>query len=229
MAGKSVLVVDDDVKTVELVKLYLNRDGHKVLVAYDGVEALRLAREGHPDLMVLDLMLPGIDGFEVCRTLRAESDMPIIMLTARTTDEDKIDGLGLGADDYVTKPFSSQELITRVMAVLRRAKFWEEHSEPVFSCNDLVLDYTRRRVMLAGGELDLTATEYRLLPCLAHNAEHVMTPDQLLERVWGEEYIGETHLLQVNMARLRQKLGDDAKNPKYILTRAGIGYVMKHT
>ena len=120
MAGKRVLVVDDDAKTVELVKLYLNRDGYRVLTAYDGVEALRLAREGHPDLIVLDLMLPGIDGREICRTLRGESDVPIIMLTARTTDEDKLTGLGLGADDYVTKPFSPRELAARVRAVLRR-------------------------------------------------------------------------------------------------------------
>ena len=120
MAGKRVLVVDDDLRTVELVKLYLNRDGYRVFSAYDGVEALRLAREGHPDLIVLDLMLPGIDGLEVCRTLRAESDVPIIMLTARTTDEDKLTGLGLGADDYVTKPFSPRELAARVRAVLRR-------------------------------------------------------------------------------------------------------------
>ncbi|MFC1874491.1 response regulator transcription factor, partial [Chloroflexota bacterium] len=120
MAGKRVLVVDDDAKTVELIKLYLNRDGYRVLTAYDGVEALRLAQEGKPDLIVLDLMLPGIDGLEICRTLRAESDVPIIMLTARTTDEDKLTGLGLGADDYVTKPFSPRELAARVRAVLRR-------------------------------------------------------------------------------------------------------------
>jgi len=118
MAGKRVLVVDDDEKTVELVKLYLNRDGYRVLTAYDGIEALRLAREGHPDLIVLDLMLPGIDGLEVCRTLRAESDVPIIMLTAKTTDQDKLTGLKLGADDYVTKPFSPRELAARVRAVL---------------------------------------------------------------------------------------------------------------
>ena len=120
MSNKKVLVVDDDVKTVELVKLYLNRDGYRVITAYDGVEALRLAREAHPDLIVLDLMLPGMDGLEVCRTLRGESDVPIIMLTARTTDEDKLTGLGLGADDYVSKPFSPRELAARVRAVLRR-------------------------------------------------------------------------------------------------------------
>src|SRR4030043_1038068 len=120
MAGKRILVVDDDAKTVELVKLYLNRDGYKVLVAYDGVEALRLARESHPDLIVLDLMLPGLDGLEVCRTLRSETNVPIIMLTARTTDDDKLTGLGLGADDYVSKPFSPKELAARDRAVLRR-------------------------------------------------------------------------------------------------------------
>ena len=120
MTGKKVLVVDDDVKTVELVKLYLNRDGYRVLTAYDGTEALRLAREGHPDLIVLDLMLPGIDGLEICRTLRGESDVPIIMLTAKTTDQDKLIGLDLGADDYVTKPFSPRELAARVRVVLRR-------------------------------------------------------------------------------------------------------------
>ena len=120
MAGKRILVVDDDVKTVELVKLYLDRDGYRVLTAYDGIEALHLAREGHPDLIVLDLMLPGIDGLEICRTLRNESDVPIIMLTARVTDQDKLAGLDLGADDYVTKPFSPRELAARVRTVLRR-------------------------------------------------------------------------------------------------------------
>ena len=147
MAGKKILVVDDDAKTVELVKLYLNRDGYRVLTAYDGIEALRLARESHPDLIVLDLMLPGIDGLEVCRILRKESDVPIIMLTAKTTDQDKLIGLGLGADDYVTKPFSPRELAARVRAVLRRLP--GERAPEKIEQGGLTLDFLKHEAFLA--------------------------------------------------------------------------------
>src|SRR4030065_115340 len=151
MTGKRVLVVDDDLKTVELVKLYLNRDGYKVLAAYDGVEALRLARESRPDLIVLDLMLPGMDGLEVCRTLRDESDVPIIMLTARTTDEDKLTGLGLGADDYVTKPFSPRELAARVRAILRRLP--GERGPTEVKQGELTVNFYKQEAYLVGRPL----------------------------------------------------------------------------
>ena len=158
MTGKKVLVVDDDVKTVELVKLYLNRDGYRVLTAYDGIEALRLARESHPDLIVLDLMLPGLDGLQVCQALRAESDVPIIMLTARTTDEDKLTGLGLGADDYVTKPFSPKELAARVRAVLRRLP--GERAPAEIKRGELTVDFGKHEASLAGRSLNLTPIEF---------------------------------------------------------------------
>ena len=148
MTGKRVLVVDDDVKTVELVKLYLNRDGYKVFTAYDGVKALRLAQESHPDLIVLDLMLPGCDGLQICRTLRAESDVPIIMLTARTTDQDKLIGLELGADDYVTKPFSPRELAARVRAVLRRLP--GERGPEEIKHGELTVSFHKHEAFIAG-------------------------------------------------------------------------------
>ena len=165
MAGKRVLVVDDDVKTVELVKLYLNRDGYKVLTAYDGIEALRLAREGHPDLIVLDLMLPGLDGLQVCRTLRSESDVPIIMLTARTTEQDRLTGLDSGADDYVTKPFSPKELAARVRVVLRRLP--GERGPDQINCGELTVNFLRHEASLAGRPLNLTTVEFKLLGVLA--------------------------------------------------------------
>jgi len=148
------------------------------------------------------------------------------MVTAKGTEEEKVKGLDAGADDYVTKPFSSKELAARVRAVLRRSKLWDERPEPAFHLHDLLIDFARHKVTLGNQEVNLTATEYRLLSYLARNADRVVTPDQILEKVWGEDYLGETRLLQVNMVRLRRKLGDDAKNPKYIMTRSGIGYSM---
>src|SRR3990172_1427923 len=164
MTNKRVLVVDDDVKTVELVKLYLSRDGYRVLTSHNGVEALRLAKEAHPDLIVLDLMLPGLDGLEICRTIREESDVPIIMLTARTTDEDKLVGLGLGADDYVTKPFSPRELAARVRAVLRRLP--GERGPVQIKHGELMLDFLKLEAFLNEKPLNLTAVEFKLLGVL---------------------------------------------------------------
>ena len=223
----SVLVVDDDIRILRMLQRMLELEGYCVLTASNGIAALDIFDEETPELVLLDIMLPGMDGYTVCRNIREFSQLPIIMITAKDSDEEKIQGLDAGADDYVTKPFSSNELVARMRAVLRRTRFWDEHPEPAFSFQDLVIDFVRHKVTAGSQEVNLTAIEYRLLAYLVHNAGRVVTPDQIIEAVWGEEYIGEAHLLQVNMARLRQKLKDDARNPKYILTKSGIGYMMQ--
>jgi len=222
MAGKRVLVVDDDVKTVELVKLYLNRDGYRVFTAYDGVEALRLARESHPDLIVLDLMLPGIDGLQVCRTLRSESDVPIIMLTAKTTDQDKLTGLDLGADDYVTKPFSPKELAARVRAVLRRLP--GERGPEQIKHGALTVDFLKHDASLAGRPLNLTTVEFKLLGILVKEPGRVFSRAKLIEKALGYDFEGFDRTIDVHILNLRQKLEPDPKHPKYIKTVYGAGY-----
>jgi len=225
MAGKRILVVDDDAKTVELVKLYLNRDGYHVLTAYDGVEALRLAREGHPDLIVLDLMLPGLDGLEVCRTLRAESDVPIIMLTAKTTEQDRLTGLNLGADDYVTKPFSPRELAARVRAVLRRLPEEMLKRGPAeITQGELKLNFRKQEASLAGRQLKLTPTEFRLLGALARDPGRVFSREQLINQVFGYDFEGFDRSVDVHILNLRRKLEPDPNHPRYIKTVYGAGY-----
>jgi two-component system alkaline phosphatase synthesis response regulator PhoP len=222
MAGKKVLVVDDDVKTVELVKLYLIREGYQVLPAYDGIEALRLARESRPDLVVLDLMLPDIDGFEVCRILRHESDVPIIMLTARSTDQDKLTGLGLGADDYVTKPFSPKELAARVQAVLRRLP-GERGPEEIRS-GELSMDFTKHEAWFAGRPLDLTSVEFKLLGVLAKEPGRVFSRANLIEEALGYDFEGFDRTIDVHILNLRRKLELDPSHPRYLKTVYGVGY-----
>ena len=222
MAGKRVLVVDDDVKTVELVKLYLNRDGYRVLTAYDGTEALRLVREGHPDLVVLDLMLPGIDGLQVCRTLRDESDVPIIMLTARTTDQDKLTGLDLGADDYMTKPFSPKELAARVRTVLRR--FPGERGPAEIKHGELTVNFRKHEASLVGRPLNLTEIEFRLLGVFAKEPGRVFTRAQLIEKALGYDFGGFDRTIDVHILNLRRKLEPDPNRPRYIKTVYGTGY-----
>jgi len=222
MAGKRVLVVDDDVKTVELVKLYLNRDGYRVLTAYDGVEALRLAREGHPDLIVLDLMLPGIDGLEVCRTLRDESDVPIIMLTAKTTEQDKLTGLDLGADDYVTKPFSPSELAARVRALLRRLP--GERGPVEIKHGELTINFLKHEASLAGRSLNLTPTEFKLLGVLVKEPGKVFNRAQLIEKALGYDFEGFDRTIDVHILNLRRKLEPDPDHHRYLRTVYGAGY-----
>jgi two-component system alkaline phosphatase synthesis response regulator PhoP len=222
MAGKKVLVVDDDVKTVELVRLYLNRDGYQVLTAYDGVEALRLARENYPDLIVLDLMLPDIDGLEVCRTLRHESDVPIIMLTARTTDQDKLTGLDLGADDYVTKPFSPKELAARVRAVLRRLP--GERGPEEIESGELSMNFTNHEAWFAGRPLGLTTIEFKLLGVLAKEPGRVFSRANLIEEALGYDFEGFDRTIDVHILNLRRKLEPDPNHPRYIKTVYGVGY-----
>jgi two-component system alkaline phosphatase synthesis response regulator PhoP len=222
MPGKKVLVVDDDVKTVELVKLYLNRDGYRVLTAYNGNDALQIARESHPDLIVLDLMLPGMNGLDVCRTLRAESDVPIIMLTALTTDDDRLTGLDLGADDYVTKPFSPRELAARVRAVLRRLP--GERGPEKIEYGALTLDFLKHEAFLEGKSLNLTPIEFKVLGVLVKEPGRVFSRAQIIEKALGNDFDGFDRTIDVHILKLRRKLEPDSRHPRYIGTIYGAGY-----
>jgi two-component system, OmpR family, alkaline phosphatase synthesis response regulator PhoP len=222
MAGKRVLVVDDDAKTVELVKLYLKRDGYQVLTAYDGIEALRLAQESRPDLIVLDLMLPGMDGLKVCQTIRQESEVPIIMLTARTTEQDRLTGLDLGADDYVSKPFSPKELAARVRAVLRRLP--EERGPAEVRQGELTVNFLKHEASLAGRPLKLTPVEFKLLGALIKEPGRVFSRAQLIERALGYDFDSFDRTIDVHILNLRRKLAPDSTQPQYIKTVYGAGY-----
>jgi two-component system alkaline phosphatase synthesis response regulator PhoP len=222
MSGKRVLVVDDDVKTVELVKLYLNRDGYKVITAYDGNEALRVAREQHPDLIVLDLMLPGVDGLEICRILRTESDVPIIMLTALTTDDNRLTGLDLGADDYVTKPFSPRELAARVRAVLRRLP--GERGPDKIIHGGLTVDFLKHEAFLDNKALNLTPIEFKLLGVLVKEPGRVFSRAQIIEKALGLDFDGIDRTIDVHILKLRRKLEPDPHRPRFIKTIYGAGY-----
>ncbi len=222
----TVLVVDDDVRILRMIKRVLELEGYQASVATSGEAAMAAFERDMPELVLLDIMMPDIDGYTVCRRIREFSRVPIIMVTAKGDDKEKVTGLNMGADDYITKPFSAGELAARVRAVLRRSDADAQPRESVFHLKDLTVDFAAHRVTVKDAELNLTSTEYKLLTYISQNAGRVITPDQLLIKIWGEEYIGAPHLLQVNIARLRKKLGDDAKRPSYILTRPGIGYIM---
>lgn len=227
MAGERVLAVDDEPRFLEIIHFNLEAAGYRVVSAASGEEALGAFAAAEPDLILLDLMLPGVDGFEVCRQVRERSSCPIIMLTAKGAEEDKVRGLRLGADDYVTKPFSAQELLARVEAVLRRSRPPEgAEREPAIEVGDLRVDRQRKQVTVEGREVRLSPTEYRLLLCLAADAGVVLGRDELLTRVWGKAYEGEDEILRVTLWRLRQKLADDPSAPRYIVTRPGLGYML---
>ena len=223
---ESVLVVDDDIRILRMIHRIMELEGYRVLTAEDAEGALKVFDEEVPGLVLLDIMMPGMDGVTVCRRIREFSQVPVIMVTAKDSSEERVEGLDAGADDYVTKPLSAEELAARVRAVFRRAKFPDKPSQPFFCSGDLVIDFARHQVSVGGKEVHLTVTEYALLSYLAGNSGRVVTPDQLLKKVWGEEYVGATHILQVNIARIRQKLNDHTQKPKYILTRPGIGYML---
>ncbi len=221
----TVLIVEDDPNTVELVRLYLNRDSHKVLAASDGLEGLRLAREAHPDLVILDLMLPGLDGVEVCRILREESEVPIVMLTARVEEEDRLAGLDMGADDYVTKPFSPSELAARVRAVLRRtARDARERSPAELRHGDLTVDLRRREVYMGPTRVCLTPTETRLLVLLMREPGRTLTREEIIDRVFGYDFDGFDRTVDAHVSNLRRKLEMDPEKPRYIHTIYGVGY-----
>jgi len=222
---KTVLVVDDEPGIVTVVRDYLEHGGFTVLTSSDGPAALRLARTEAPDLVVLDLGLPGLDGLDVIRELRRSSAVPIIVLTARGDEADRVVGLELGADDYLAKPFSPRELVSRVRAVLRRTEKSREGREGAFQVDGrLKIDFDRREVWVEGKLVKLHPTEYRLLYHLVQNAGWVVTHDQILAKVWGYEYRDEPHYVRLYVNYLREKLEEDPANPKYILTERGVGY-----
>ncbi len=222
----TILVVDDETRTLRMMQHIFELERYRVITAISGEAAIGVFEQEIPDLVILDIIMPAMDGFEVCRFIREFSQVPIIMVTARDGEMDKIEGLDAGADDYITKPFTAGELMARVRAALRRTRLWDERPAPVFQSGDLVVDFTSHRVTVEGEEKHLTATEYRLLSYLARNAERILTTDAILTNVWGEGYYGDIHLLQATIARLRTKIGDSTTNPKYILTRPGIGYMI---
>jgi len=219
-----ILIVDDDPNIVELVKLYLEREGYRVLVAYDGLEALSLARQWQPDLIVLDLLLPEVDGLDVCRILQAESEMPIIMLTAKTAEEDRVIGLRLGADDYITKPFSPRELVARVQAVLRRVGKESPNGPPEMRFADLVIDRRSHEVRMRDEAVSLTPTEFRLLEVLAGEPGRAFTRLELLDRVFGYDFGGFERTVDVHVKNLRKKIEPDPGQPTYVQTVYGVGY-----
>jgi two-component system, OmpR family, alkaline phosphatase synthesis response regulator PhoP len=222
MTNKTIMVVDDDAKTVELVKLYLERDGHRVLTAYDGEEALRVFHDNHPNLVVLDVMLPGINGVEICRRLRAESDVPIVMLTARTRDEDKLTGLDTGADDYVTKPFSPGELAARVRAIFRRLP--TERGPAEIKYGDFYMNLPKREVAIKDKQLALTAVEFKILAAFLREPGRVFDRVDLIEKAFGYDFESFDRAIYVHIFNLRRKIEPDPKHPTYIKTVYGAGY-----
>jgi len=220
---KRILVVDDEEMIVRTVRAYLEREGFKTYAAYDGEEALREIEDKSPDLVVLDLMLPKLSGIDVTRRIRARSNVPIIMLTAKAAETDRVIGLELGADDYVVKPFSPRELVARVRAVLRRSEGKVGEPERIES-GDLVIDLKGREVTLAGEEVELTPTEFDLLAFLARHPGQVFTRLQLLREVQGYTYDSFARTIDTHVKNIRRKLNEDPKNPRYILTVHGVGY-----
>jgi two-component system KDP operon response regulator KdpE len=222
---RRILVVDDEERMVRFIRLNLEHDGFQVVEALRGTQAIDRLRSGLPDLVLLDVMLPDIDGFDVLRMIREVSTVPVIMLTAKGEEEDRIRGLELGADDYITKPFSPRELVSRVKAVLRRTETSTTSTHGLIVVDDrLKLDFDRREVWVEGQLVKLRPTEDRLLYHLVQNAGWVITHDQLLAKVWGYEYRDEPHYVRLYINYLRQKIEKDPANPQYILTERGVGY-----
>lgn len=220
-----ILVVDDEPRMIRFIRMNLELEGYSVFEAEDGVKALQQVRDVLPDVVILDVMMPELDGFETLRALREFSSVPVIMLTARGEEDDRVRGLELGADDYVTKPFSPRELVSRVKAVLRRTESPAPAEKGPLKIDDrLQIDFDRREVFVEGKLIKLRPTEFRLLYHLVSNAGWVVPHDQLLAKVWGYEYRDETHYLRLYINYLRQKLEADPAHPKYILTERGVGY-----
>lgn len=219
--NKTILVVDDDESLVDLLKRYLEKDGYDVLTSYDGKTALNLFRLREVDLIVLDLMLPKVKGLNVCRSIRAESQVPIIMLTAKTDEEDRIKGLNIGADDYVTKPFSPGELLARIRAVLRRT---EERNQKEVTIGDLSVNYETHNVLLANEPVDLTPTEFKILSTLVNQPRRVFSRPDLIHAALGYGYEGFERTIDVHIKNIRKKIEPDHKDPTYIKTVHGVGY-----
>ncbi|MGB9840540.1 winged helix-turn-helix domain-containing protein [Thermovenabulum sp.] len=229
MANEKILIVDDEPNILELLKFNLENNGFKVIKALNGEQALELIKLEKPDLILLDVMLPGIDGYELCKILRRKTDtseIPIILITAKNEEIDKILGLEIGADDYITKPFSVRELIARVKAVLRRVEK-KEKGENTIRISDICIEVDKFEVTVDGRKIDLTPKEFQLLKLFAQNPGRVFSRDYLLEKIWGYDYLGDTRTVDVHIRHLRQKLGDEQDEPKYIETVRGIGYKFK--
>jgi DNA-binding response OmpR family regulator len=225
---QKVLVVEDDTTLQDVLKFNLIREGYEVILATGGNQALNKAHQEHPDLIILDIMLPELSGLEVCRILRRESDMPIVMLTARDDEIDKVTGLDLGADDYLTKPFGMRELLARVRGLLRRQERHHTSSNSfTLGFGDVFLDAGKHTVMRSGKLLELTPKEFDLLIFLAQNKGLVFNREQLLEKVWGYDYGGDTRTVDVHVRWLRQKIEPDAANPRYLMTVRGTGYKLE--
>ncbi|MCL4489813.1 MAG: response regulator transcription factor [Chloroflexi bacterium] len=228
MRPAKILVVDDEPHLVKLVRSNLEAQHFKVITAMDGVSSLAMVEKEGPDLVILDIMLPGMDGFDVLQKIREFSSVPVVMLTAKDQDVDVVKGLSLGADDYVKKPFSVHELLARVEAVLRRAGPGEDvQARPPFVVDDFEMDFQQRKVTVRGKDVRVGPTEYKLLSQLVRNAGRVMLHADLLRKVWGPEYGGETEYLRVYISYLRNKIEEDPATPKYILTEHGVGYMFK--
>ncbi|WP_069650175.1 response regulator transcription factor [Caloranaerobacter ferrireducens] len=227
---KRILVVDDEEHIIELIRFNLETNGYYVIAANDGNEALKKVKEEKPDLVILDLMLPSIDGIEICKILRKDKEtekLPIIMLTAKSEEIDMILGLEIGADDYITKPFSVRELLARIKAVLRRTQQRQERRENVIKIGDITIDVEKHEVTKKGKKIDLTLKEFELLRILSEKRGNVLTRNYLLDEIWGYDYFGDTRTVDVHIRHLRRKIEDDDKNPQYIQTIRGIGYKMK--
>jgi DNA-binding response OmpR family regulator len=223
--AKLILVVDDESRMRRFMHMNLDLEGYRVIEAENGLEAVNRAREDLPDMVLLDVMMPEMDGFEALRLIRETSNVPIIMLTVKGEEEDRVRGLELGADDYVTKPFSPRELASRIKAVLRRSEMPTPAQESVIKVDDrLQIDFNRRQVIVDGEEVKLRPTEYRLLYHLVSNAGWTLPHETLLAKVWGHEYRDETHYLRLYVTYLRQKIEKDPAHPEYILTERGLGY-----
>jgi two-component system response regulator VicR len=224
--SQKILIVEDEKNIVDILKYNLNKEGFTTIEAYDGEKGLEMALTENPDLVLLDLMLPGTDGFTVCRKIREVSNVPVVMLTAKEEEVDKVLGLELGADDYITKPFSQRELMARLKANLRRVKM--DGTTPskgkVFKCGDLTIDADRYEVKRDGKVIELTLREFELVKFLAMNKGQIFSRESLLEKVWGYEYYGDVRTVDVTVRRVREKLEIDPANANYILTKRGVGY-----
>jgi two-component system KDP operon response regulator KdpE len=220
-----ILVVDDEPRMTRFIRMNLELEGYRVVEAHDGVDALEKVRTALPDLVILDVMMPELDGFDTLEMLREVSNVPVIMLTVRADEEDKVRGLELGADDYVTKPFGARELVSRVKAVLRRTQSLVTPEDAILDIDDrLSIDFNRREVIVEGERVELRPTEYRLLYHLVENAGWVVPHETLLSKVWGYEYREEIQYLRLYVTYLRKKIEPDPSNPRYILTERGVGY-----
>ncbi len=225
--SKRILIADDEPRYLRLLEANLRTEGYEVVTAQDGLQALEVFSNQPIDLVLLDVMMPRLDGFSTCQRLREFSNVPIIILTAKGEEQDRVRGLDLGADDYMVKPFSATELLARVRAVLRRTQILvEPGQERFFIHGSLKIDFARAEVWSGETPVSLSATEYRVLLQFTHNVGNILTSEDLLSSVWGPEYKSDKEILWVSIARLRQKLEDDAHNPKHIVTRSGLGYLM---